>query len=79
MFNSNFIGISFRRIVWCVSLVIFAVLVLPWFRFYFTDLGVRWLYILLFSSSLSALLTPIMRLIALKLNIVDVPGGAKDS
>ena len=77
MFNSNFTGISFRRIVWCVSLVIFAVLVLPWFRFYFTDLGVRWLYILLFSSSLSALLTPIMRLIALKLNIVDVPGGRK--
>lgn len=75
MFDSK--GISLRRIVWCVSLVILAVLVLPWSRFYFTDLGVRWLYILLFSFSLSAILTPVMRLIALKLNIVDVPGGRK--
>jgi len=77
MFNSNFMGISFRRIVWCVSCVIFAVIALPWFRFYFTDFGIRWLYILLFSFSLSALLTPIMRLIALKLKILDAPGGRK--
>jgi len=53
------------------------VLVLPWSRFYFTDLGIRWLYILLFSFSLSAILTPVMRLVALKLKIVDVPGGRK--
>lgn len=77
MFNSNFTGISFRRIVWCISLVIFAALLLPWSRSHFVDLGVRWLYILLFSFSLSVLLTPIMRLIALKLKIVDVPGGRK--
>ncbi|MBU4343799.1 MAG: undecaprenyl/decaprenyl-phosphate alpha-N-acetylglucosaminyl 1-phosphate transferase [Desulfobacteraceae bacterium] len=77
MFNSNFTGISFRRIGWCIALVIFAVLVLPWSRFYFTDLGIRWLYILLFSFSLSAILTPVMRLVALKLKIVDVPGGRK--
>lgn len=77
MFNSNFTGISFRRIVWCISLVIFAALLLPWSRSHFIDLGVRWLYILLFSFSLSAILTPVMRLVALKLKIVDMPGGRK--
>ncbi|MDO9566922.1 MAG: MraY family glycosyltransferase [Candidatus Desulfaltia sp.] len=77
MFNSKFTRISFRRIVWCVSCVVFAVLVLPSSRLYFTDFGIRWLYILLFSFSLSALLTPIMRLVALKLKILDAPGGRK--
>ncbi|RZB30123.1 MAG: UDP-GlcNAc:undecaprenyl-phosphate/decaprenyl-phosphate GlcNAc-1-phosphate transferase [Desulfobacteraceae bacterium Eth-SRB1] len=77
MFDSDFPGISFRRIVWCVSLVTFAALFLPWSRSHFTDLGLRWLYILLFSFSASAILTPMMRLIALKLKIVDVPGGRK--
>jgi len=77
MFNSDFSGISLRRIVWCVSLVILAALLLPWFRSHFADLGLRWLYIFLFSFSLSAILTPIMRLIALKLKIVDIPGGRK--
>jgi UDP-GlcNAc:undecaprenyl-phosphate GlcNAc-1-phosphate transferase len=39
--------------------------------------GLRWLYILLFSFSLSAVLTPIMRMTALKLGIIDIPGGRK--
>jgi len=77
MFNSDSQRISFRRIIWSVSLVIFVALLLPWSRFYFMDIGVRWLYILLFSFSLSAVLTPIMRLVALKFKIVDVPGGRK--
>ncbi|MBW2651237.1 MAG: hypothetical protein JRC66_09630, partial [Deltaproteobacteria bacterium] len=75
MFDSK--GISFRSIVWCFSLVIFAALLLPWFRSHFTDLGLRWLYIFLFSFSLSVILTPVMRLVALKLKIVDIPGGRK--
>lgn len=40
-------------------------------------MGLRWLYIFLFSFSLSYLLTPLMRLIALKVNILDNPGGRK--
>ncbi|MBW2545325.1 MAG: undecaprenyl/decaprenyl-phosphate alpha-N-acetylglucosaminyl 1-phosphate transferase [Deltaproteobacteria bacterium] len=75
MFDSK--GISFRSIVWCFSLVIFAALLLPWFRSHFTYLGLRWLYIFLFSFSLSVILTPVMRLVALKLRIVDIPGGRK--
>ena len=77
MFDSDSPGISFRRIVWYLSLVVFAALVLPWSRSHFTELGVRWLYIFLFSFSVSAILTPVMRLIALKLKIVDIPGGRK--
>ncbi len=77
MFNSDFPGTSFRHIVWYVSLVILAVLLLPWSRSHLADLGLRWLYIFLFSFSVSAILTPVMRLVALKLNIVDVPGGRK--
>ena len=77
MFDSDFSGISLRRIAWYVSLVIFAALLLPWSRSHFTDVGVRWLYIFLFSFSVSAILTPVMRIIALKLKIVDIPGGRK--
>ena len=77
MFDSNSSRTSFRHIVWYASLVILAALLLPWSSFYFTDFGIRWLYILLFSFSVSAMLTPVMRLVALKLNIVDVPGGRK--
>ncbi|MDO9514705.1 MAG: MraY family glycosyltransferase [Syntrophales bacterium] len=77
MFDSDFPGTSFRDIVWYASLVILAALLLPWFRSHFTDLGVRWLYILVFSFSVSAILTPVMRLVALKSGIVDVPGGRK--
>lgn len=77
MFDLNSSRISFRRIVWYASLVILAALLLPWSRSHFAALGLRWLYILLFSFSVSAILTPVMRLVALKLRIVDVPGGRK--
>jgi len=40
-------------------------------------MGVRWLYIFLFSVSLSYLLTPLMRLIAMKFNVLDSPEGRK--
>jgi len=65
------------RILYFVALAIFGVLVLPFFRFYFTYMGLRWLYIFLFSFSLSYLLTPLMRLVALKVNILDNPDGRK--
>jgi UDP-GlcNAc:undecaprenyl-phosphate GlcNAc-1-phosphate transferase len=65
------------RIFYFVALPIFGVLVLPFFRFYFTYMGLRWLYIFLFSFSLSYLLTPLMRLVALKVKILDNPDGRK--
>ncbi len=68
---------SCRRITWYGAIFALTVLLLPFSRSYFIEVGIRWLYILFFSLSLSAVLTPIMRMIALKLEIVDIPGGRK--
>ena len=40
-------------------------------------MGARWLYIFLFSLSLSYLLTPLVRLIAIKFSVLDSPEGRK--
>ncbi len=69
--------ISCRRIVWGVSPVLFGVLLLPAVREIFFDRLGRWLYILLFALSASALLTPLMSVLARTLGMVDQPGGRK--
>jgi UDP-GlcNAc:undecaprenyl-phosphate GlcNAc-1-phosphate transferase len=63
--------------VWYVAIFVLGVLLFPYSRACFAQMGIRWLYILLFSLSLSAVLTPVMSFMALKLGIVDVPGGRK--
>ena len=68
---------SYRRMTWYGAIFTLGILLFPYSRNYFIEVGVRWLYILFFSLSLSAVLTPIMRMIALKLEIVDIPGGRK--
>jgi len=65
------------KIFYVIVLVIFGILVIPSFRFYLICIGLRWLYIFLFSVSLSYLLTPLMRSIALKFNVLDTPNGRK--
>jgi UDP-GlcNAc:undecaprenyl-phosphate GlcNAc-1-phosphate transferase len=68
---------SFQRIFWILALLVFCLLLIPLVReFFFEKIG-RWLYILLFASASSALLTPIMIIIAGKADIVDAPGGRK--
>ena len=62
---------------WSVALVIFSSLLIPPVRRLFFDHVGRWLYILLFAFAASALLTPIMIIIARKAGIVDAPGGRK--
>lgn len=62
---------------WYCAGVAFGILLFPYSRDYFIEAGVRWLYILIFALSLSAVLTPIMGAIALRLKIVDMPGGRK--
>ncbi len=69
--------VSYDRIIWFFSIVLFGALIIPCFRCYLTERGLRWLYILLFSFSLSAALTPVLRFVALKLKILDLPGGRK--
>ena len=65
------------KILYSAAVMVFGLLVVPYCRYWFTNLGVRWLYIFLFSISLSYLLTPIMRLIAVKLNALDHPDKRK--
>ncbi|MBI4633972.1 MAG: undecaprenyl/decaprenyl-phosphate alpha-N-acetylglucosaminyl 1-phosphate transferase [Deltaproteobacteria bacterium] len=76
-FRDNWWKVSFRRIFWLLALILFFLLLLPLVRqFFFARIG-RWLYILLFAASTSALLTPIMMVVATKVGIVDTPGGRK--
>lgn len=70
-------GTSPLRIFYPVAIIVFAALVIPSFRLYFTYMGLRWLYVFLFSVSLSYLLTPLMRLIAVKVDALDTPEGRK--
>jgi UDP-GlcNAc:undecaprenyl-phosphate GlcNAc-1-phosphate transferase len=72
-----FKGASPSRIIYPSAIVIFGILLIPFFRLYFARLGVRWLYIFVFSLCLSYLLTPLMRLIAVQLNVLDSPEGRK--
>jgi UDP-GlcNAc:undecaprenyl-phosphate GlcNAc-1-phosphate transferase len=58
-------------------MIILGFLIIPFSRFYFLNIGLRWLYIFLLSVSLSYLLTPLMRLIAVRFNILDIPYGRK--
>ena len=69
--------ISFLRIFWILSFVLFFSLMTPFIRqLFFVRFG-RWLYILLFAFSTAALLTPIMRIIAGRVGIVDTPDDRK--
>lgn len=66
-----------RCIYWlCAAFLLSALLTSPVRDHFFTHIG-RWLYILLFSFSVAALLTPAARWIALRFDIVDNPGGRK--
>jgi len=65
------------RIFWIVSAAASCVLLIPFVRTQFFELACRWLYILLFSFSLCGALTPVVKRIALRLNVVDMPGGRK--
>ncbi|MHB8829701.1 MAG: hypothetical protein ACYC6Q_09290, partial [Syntrophales bacterium] len=65
MSNSENIRVNhFPRIFWILALIVFGMLLLPVVRRFFFETGGRWLYILLFSFSTSALLTPLMILTA---------------
>jgi len=70
-------SMSLHRIFYPVAVIIFVVLIIPYFRRYFTNSGIRWLYIFVFSFSLSYILTPVMRWIALEYNVVDIPDRRK--
>jgi UDP-GlcNAc:undecaprenyl-phosphate/decaprenyl-phosphate GlcNAc-1-phosphate transferase len=68
---------AFLRFFWILSLILFAFLLTPPVRSFFCEIGARWLYIMLFAFSTSALLTPATIALGVKLGIVDRPGGRK--
>ncbi len=75
--RENMWKVSFLRVFWILALILFCLLLTPAIRlFFFGHLG-RWLYILLFAFSTAALLTPLMMSIAVRIGIVDAPGGRK--
>jgi UDP-GlcNAc:undecaprenyl-phosphate GlcNAc-1-phosphate transferase len=57
--------------------VIFLTLLLPETRQYFFNVAGRWLYILIFSFTLSLLMTPLMRWLAQRAHIFDIPEERK--
>ena len=63
--------------LWWLSGAILVLLLLPTIRFQFLEAGFRWLYILLFSFSLSYTLTPFVRSIAVKRSVLDRPNERK--
>jgi UDP-GlcNAc:undecaprenyl-phosphate GlcNAc-1-phosphate transferase len=77
LFDTEGAPVSVRRMLWYSALVLFLGLNIPAVRSSCADVGVRWLYVFLFSVSLAAAMTPIVRRIALRLDILDVPGGRK--
>lgn len=69
--------ISKRKIVWVAVLSVALVLLIPPVRENFFGWGIRWVYLLLFSSSLAYLATPLARKVAWVLGVLDRPGGRK--
>ncbi len=68
-------GVS--RYIYTLILLLFVILVLPQVRSIFQEGGERWLYVLLLSFSLSFILTPLMRTVARRLGIFDMPDARK--
>ena len=69
--------ISILRVLNLPMIMLFLFLNVPWFRAYFMAVGLRWIYILLFSFSLSFFLTPIFGSIARRFDILDIPDERK--
>jgi len=64
-------------ISYAAALTIFFSLLLPEIRHHFFENLGRWLYIFLFALSLSYIVTPLMRRLAEKLEILDIPAARK--
>lgn len=58
-------------------LLLFILLLLPPVRSIFQEGGERWLYVLLLSFSLSFILTPLMRVVATRIGVFDIPDTRK--
>jgi UDP-GlcNAc:undecaprenyl-phosphate GlcNAc-1-phosphate transferase len=66
-----------KKVLYILSVLFFTVLLTPYVKKIFFEGGFRWLYILFFSTSLSFFLTPIMRLVAFRFKMLDIPSERK--
>lgn len=57
--------------------VVLFLLAMPWTRDYFDSTALHWLYLLLFSFFISFAATPLVRYLAIRLNVVDEPDPRK--
>jgi UDP-GlcNAc:undecaprenyl-phosphate GlcNAc-1-phosphate transferase len=66
-----------RQLRYLLLLAFACLVILPLTKGLFSRLGARWAYILIVSTALSFLLTPLFRWAAFKLNIIDKPESRK--
>jgi UDP-GlcNAc:undecaprenyl-phosphate/decaprenyl-phosphate GlcNAc-1-phosphate transferase len=67
-----------RHIIYFIALILFAVLIMPAVRGWFLNRGgVRWLHILLISSTLTFIITPLVKYFTFKFKILDHPDVRK--
>ncbi len=70
-------SIDNSRWLYGISFAVFLLLIVPQVRFFFTDLGIRWIYILIFSAALSYILVPLAEIVAYRNSFVDIPDEAR--
>jgi UDP-GlcNAc:undecaprenyl-phosphate GlcNAc-1-phosphate transferase len=66
-----------ERLLRILALLLVTALLLPWVRSPWFDLGGRWLYILVLAMAEAYVLTPLVRAIAWRTEILDVPAARK--
>ncbi|MCX7982786.1 MAG: undecaprenyl/decaprenyl-phosphate alpha-N-acetylglucosaminyl 1-phosphate transferase [Syntrophales bacterium] len=64
-------------VYWLLAVFVFLIFQLPPVRYFFFNFVGRWVYIFLYSLCLSFTLTPLVRQIAVRLNILDHPADRK--
>jgi UDP-GlcNAc:undecaprenyl-phosphate GlcNAc-1-phosphate transferase len=71
------LGNALYFLILLVFVILFVNILVPYTRTFLHEQGHRWLFILLFSSSLSFTVTPWVRYLAKKVNILDHPDDRK--
>ena len=66
-----------ERLLRLLALLLIAALLLPWVRSPWFDVGGRWLYILVLATAVAYVLTPLVREVAGRAEILDLPAARK--
>jgi len=63
---------------WFVAAALLALLAVPTIFHYFTEAGQRWVWLITFSAVSSFVFVPLAGKLAVRLGVMDIPGGRKD-